>query len=147
MVSSHEQGLRGSPKLCLDGGTRKFPQGPNSFLKKSERKANPAKDGLAGAEARLILLTLLARLKSLLKKSERKANPVKDGLAGAKARIILLTLLARLKPCRCYKAARLSFSQAVKPCRCYKAARLSFSASCKAVPLLQSRSVEFFSKL
>ena len=102
------------------------------MLKKSERKANPAKDGLAGAEARLILLTLLARLKSLLKKSERKANPVKDGLAGAKARIILLTLLARLKPCRCYKAARLSFSQAVKPCRCYKAARLSFSASCKA---------------
>jgi hypothetical protein len=100
------------------------------LLKKSERKANPAKDGLAGAEARLILLTLLARLKSLLKKSERKANPVKDGLAGAKARIILLTLLARLKPCRCYKAAR-----------------LSFSASCKAVPLLQSRSVEFFSKL
>jgi hypothetical protein len=33
------------------------------LLKKSERKANSAKDGLARAKARLILLILLARLK------------------------------------------------------------------------------------
>jgi hypothetical protein len=66
----------------------------------------------------------------LLKKSKRKANPAKDGIAGAKARLILPTLLARLKPCRCYKAVR-----------------MSFSASCEVVPLLQSRSDEFFSKL
>jgi hypothetical protein len=32
--------------------------------KNSERKANPAQDGLAGAESRIILLTLSARLKS-----------------------------------------------------------------------------------
>jgi hypothetical protein len=59
MVSSHEQGLRGTLKLCLDGGKREFHQEPNSFLKKSERKANPAKDGLAGAEARLIFADLI----------------------------------------------------------------------------------------
>jgi hypothetical protein len=35
----------------------------NSLVKKPERKANPAKDELAGAEAQLILLALSARLK------------------------------------------------------------------------------------
>jgi hypothetical protein len=55
-------------------------------------------------------LRFTARLNSLLKKSEQKSNPAKDGSAGAKARFILVTLLARLKPCRCYKAAQLSFS-------------------------------------
>jgi hypothetical protein len=69
----------------------------------------------------------MARLNSLPKKFERKANSSKDGLARAKARLILLTLLARLKPCRCYKAAW-----------------LSFSASCNAAPLLQNmRRLEF----
>jgi hypothetical protein len=72
----------------------------------------------------------LARLNSLLEKSGGKANSAKDGLAGAKARLILVTLLARLKPCRCYKTARQS-SSAVR----------------EAVPLLQSGSVEIYSKL
>ena len=38
-------------------------QGLNRLRKKPERKANSAKDGLAGAKARLILLALSARLK------------------------------------------------------------------------------------
>jgi hypothetical protein len=42
---------------------RIIPQGLNRLRKKPERKANSAKDGLAGAEARLFLLTLSARLK------------------------------------------------------------------------------------
>jgi hypothetical protein len=60
-----------------------IPPGLNGLRKKSERKANLAKYGLAGAKARLILLTLSARLNRLRKKSERKENLAKDGLAGA----------------------------------------------------------------
>jgi len=65
----------------------------------------------------VIFLGLIGTTKQLAEKSEGKAKSAKGGLAGAEARLVLLTLLARLKPCRCYKAAR-----------------LSFSASCKVVP-------------
>jgi hypothetical protein len=41
----------------------------NRLRKKSERKANSAKDGLAGAKAQLVLLALSARLNGLGKKS------------------------------------------------------------------------------
>jgi hypothetical protein len=48
-------------KGLVHGSAREeFPQG---LRKKSERKANLAKDGSAGAKARLILLALSARLK------------------------------------------------------------------------------------
>jgi hypothetical protein len=38
-------------------------QGPEQAAEKVRMKANSAKDGLAGAKARLVLLTLSARLK------------------------------------------------------------------------------------
>jgi hypothetical protein len=40
-----------------------FPQGLNKLRKKAEQKVNLSKGGLAGAEARLILLIVSARLK------------------------------------------------------------------------------------
>jgi hypothetical protein len=52
-----------------------------------------------------------------------------DGLTELYFSFLLGVLLARLKPCRCYKTDR-----------------QSFSASGEAVPLLQNRSAEFFSK-
>jgi len=74
--------------------------------KKSERKANLAKDGLAGAKALFILLTLSARLKPCpCYKAPRLSFP-----AACKAQLILLILLARLKPCPYYKAPWVSFS-------------------------------------
>jgi hypothetical protein len=48
----------------LNSSLTHFLPGLNRLREKSERSANAAKDGLAGAKVRLILLILSARLKS-----------------------------------------------------------------------------------
>ena len=80
-------------------------QGLNRLRKKSEQKANVAKDGVAAAKAQLILLPLSARLKPC----PCYKAPLVTFSAACKAELILLTLSARLKPCPCYKAPLVRF--------------------------------------
>jgi hypothetical protein len=96
--------------------------GLERLRKKPERKANSARDGLAGAKARLILLTLSARLNRLLRNSPNAIIFWRFEAAGAKALAHFAPLTARLKPCPCYKT---QFQQ-------------SFVTACKAVRLLQN---------
>ncbi len=72
-------------------------------------KARPHATRGAGAEARLILLALSARLKScpVTKPSRMQSQADTKRGAGAEARLILLTLSARLKSCPVTKPGRM----------------------------------------
>jgi hypothetical protein len=59
-VTRDDNRFRGGPGAGVDARTT---AGPDSLRKKPARKASSAKDGLAGAKARLNLLILSARLK------------------------------------------------------------------------------------
>jgi hypothetical protein len=86
---------------------RAFPQGLNRLRKKAERKANLAKDGSAGAKARLILLALSARLKPC----PCYKAPWLSFSAACKARDDFIASMSGINP---GPTARTSFSAAYK---------------------------------
>jgi hypothetical protein len=92
-------------------------QGLNSLLKKSERKANPTKDGLAGA-------------KQVAEKGIHGGSILEKHPSGAKAPFILLAFSARLKPCPDTKPHAVSFSASCKA----PFILLAFSARLKPCP-------------
>ena len=113
-----------SGKGLVHGSTREeFPQG---LRKKSERKANLAKDGSAGAKQAAekdLFLAEMPENRTSGAKAHDDCIALMSGInpgptartsfsAACKARLILLALSARLKPCPCYKAPWLRFSAA-----------------------------------
>jgi hypothetical protein len=105
-----------SGKGLVHGSTREeFPQG---LRKKSERKANLAKDESAGAKQAAekdLFLAEMPENRTSGAKAHDDCIALMSGInpgptartsfsAACKARLILLALSARLKPCPCYKA-------------------------------------------